>query len=98
LLGAGIQQMPYLIHAFGLAGARGFGRSGGRFTLTAVEREGTLGAEDWQTVYDATVGRYEALETVAPLVPPVPACAHLHLLTPWRLKRDGRRIGARLNT
>lgn len=95
LLGAGIQQMPYLIHAFGLAGQRGFGRSGGRFTLTAVEREITLGSEDWQTVYDATVGRYEPLETAAPVVPPPPERAHLHLLTPWRLKRDGRRIGAR---
>ena len=95
LLGTAIQQMPYLIHAFGVAGARGFGRTGGRFTLTAVEREVTLGAEDWQTVYDATVGRYEPLETAAPVMPPAPVHAHLHLLTPWRLKRDGRRIGAR---
>lgn len=95
LLGAAIQQMPYLIHAFGLAGTRGFGRSGGgRFTLTAVEREVTLGSEDWRTVYDATVGRYEPLETAAPVVPPAPARVQLHLLTPWRLKRDGRRIGA----
>lgn len=95
MLGAAIPQVPYLIHAFGLAGTRGFGRSGGRFRLTAVEREVTLGSEDWRTVYDATLGRYEPLETSAPVAPPAPMRVRLHLLTPWRLQRAGQRIGAR---
>lgn len=95
LLGAAIQQVPYLIHAFGLAGARGFGRTGGRFALAAVEREVHLGAGDWRRVYDAETGRYEPLEVSAPLVPPAPARVRLHLFTPWRLKRDGQRLGAR---
>ncbi|MBK1645237.1 hypothetical protein CKO25_11405 [Thiocapsa imhoffii] len=95
VLGAAIQQVPYLIHSFGVAGTRGFGRTGGRFILTAVEREVTLGSENWRTVYDATLGRYDPLENAAPVVPPAPRQVRLQLRTPWRLKRAGQRIGAR---
>ena len=95
LLGAAIAQAPYLVHAFGVAGQRGFGRAGGRFSLRAVAREVTLGAGDWHTVYQAGSGRYEPLESAPPVVPVAPERARLHLRTPWRLKRDGQRIGAR---
>ncbi len=95
LLGAAISQMPYLIHAFAVAGARGFGRNGGCFRLTAVDCEQHLGAEDWQAVYDSETRVYHPLAVQPAPIPAAPQAARLRFVTPWRLKRGGQRIGAR---
>lgn len=95
LLGPAIAQVPYLIHALGLAGQQGFGRARARFALVAVDRERTLGAEDWRPVYQAEEGLYHPQETPPPALPPAPERIRLRLVTPLRVKRDGRFLGAR---
>jgi hypothetical protein len=95
LIGRAIAQAPYLIHALGVAGQRGFGRSGGRFMLASVEREGRLGADDWHQVYGADTGVYLPGEPALACPPPEPSVARLRLVTPLRIKRDGHFVGAR---
>lgn len=95
LFGPAIAQAPYLIYAMGIAGQRGFGREGGRFTLTSVEREDRLGQHDWSPVYANDSGLYQPGETVSICPPPAPDAARLRLVTPLRIKRDGHFVGAR---
>jgi hypothetical protein len=95
LIGPAIAQAPYLIHALGVAGQRGFGRSGGRFMLASVEREGRLGIDDWSMVYAADTGVYEPGERESTRPPPASAELQLRLVTPLRIKRDGHFVGAR---
>ncbi len=95
LLGSAIAHAPYLIHALGLAGQRGFGHEGGRFAVTAVEREQTPGDGGWKPVYTTQSGVYQTYESV-PLCPPAaPLAIRLRLVTPLRIKRDGHFLGAR---
>lgn len=94
LVGNAIAQVPYLIHALQSAGDRGIGNSRGRFRLTGVERERTLGADLWDPVYAVEEGTYLAGETALPAVPIAPQRARLHLMTPLRIKRSGHFIGA----
>jgi hypothetical protein len=95
LIGAAIAQAPYLIHALGLAGQLGFGRAHGRFDLVAVDCEDQPGNGTWVPVYAAQNGVYQP-PAPAPLVaPPAPEVLHLRLVTPLRIKRDGRFLGAR---
>ncbi|MBB1077995.1 CRISPR system precrRNA processing endoribonuclease RAMP protein Cas6 [Rhodoferax sp. 4810] len=95
LLGSAIAQAPYLIHALGLAGQRGFGRSGGRFAVTHVECEMQLGTNDWSLIYTAESSTYQCAEMRSPQLPAAPPSAQLRLITPLRLKRDGHFVGAR---
>ena len=95
LMGAALAQVPYLIHAMGLAGELGFGRARNRFTLTGVLRETVTGAHHWQAVYGARDGIYHPLEPALLIPPPPPDGLHLDLVTPLRIKRDGHFIGAR---
>jgi hypothetical protein len=95
LIGPAIAQAPYLIHAMGVAGQRGLGRSGGRFALMSVEREGRLGADDWSMVYAADTGVYQTIETDSANPPAASNEARLRLVTPLRIKRDGHFVGAR---
>ncbi|NEV64426.1 CRISPR system precrRNA processing endoribonuclease RAMP protein Cas6 [Thiorhodococcus minor] len=95
LIGAAISQAPYLIHALGVAGQRGFGREGGRFALTGVSRERTLGADHWDQVYTVEGGVYRAHEMAPLSPPPAPSAVRLRLITPLRIKRDGHFLGAR---
>jgi hypothetical protein len=94
LLGAAIAQVPFLIHALGLAGQGGFGRTGGCFSLTAVERELTLGHGDWELVYAHQARVYQTRETSPLYPPPAPLAVRLRLVTPLRIKRDGHFLGA----
>ena len=95
LIGPAIEQVPYLIHALNLAGQRGLGRGGGRFAVTAVEREEVLGSERWDQVFSAARGEYARRETPAPAILASPASVRVELLTPLRIKRHGRFVGAR---
>ncbi|WP_295405670.1 CRISPR system precrRNA processing endoribonuclease RAMP protein Cas6 [uncultured Thiocystis sp.] len=95
LLGAAIAQAPYLIHALGLAGQRGFGREGGRFGLIGVDREQTPGDGHWTPVYTAREGVYQPLDAAPLCPPPIPDRVRLRLITPLRIKRDGHFLGAR---
>jgi hypothetical protein len=95
LIGPAIEHAPYLIHALNLAGQRGLGRGGGGFAVAAVEREEVLGSERWDQVYAVERGEYARRETPPPVIPNAPAAVHLRLLTPLRIKRHGRFVGAR---
>ncbi len=97
LFGAAITQAPYLIHAFNVAGQRGIGGdSRGRFTVASVQRETTPGSNDWKPVYVCTDGVYKTSEPNALVPPPAPpAPARLRLVTPLRIKHNGRFLRAR---
>jgi hypothetical protein len=95
LIGQAITQVPYLIHAFNVAGERGIGGSRGRFGLAEVERERNIGSDLWDPVFSASDGTYLASETRALQVPALPARVRVCLTTPLRIKRDGHFIGAR---
>ncbi|MBK1642780.1 hypothetical protein CKO12_13050 [Chromatium okenii] len=95
LIGAAISQTPYLIHALGIAGQLGFSNERGRFSVTAVEREQTLGIGDWQQIYTAQSGVYQPHEPTPLRPPPVPEAVQMRLMTPLRIKRDGHFLGAR---
>jgi hypothetical protein len=96
LIGPALTQMPYLIHALQLAGQRGLGKRAGRFRVTALERERTLGMGDWVPVYTPESGEYLAAfpggqPRPAPTV--VPPTVRVRLLTPLRIKRRGHLVG-----
>ncbi|MCU0836673.1 MAG: CRISPR system precrRNA processing endoribonuclease RAMP protein Cas6 [Chromatiaceae bacterium] len=95
LLGPYTAQAPYLIHALQLAGGRGLGREGRRFRVVALEREASVGAGDWERVYDTESGEYHARPVPPVVVPDWPgAPVRLTLVTPLRIKRHGHFVGA----
>lgn len=95
LLGSAIEQAPYLIHALNLGGERGLGRAGPRFSVAAVEREGGIsGQQSLGAVYAAGQGEYRRLKVRPPVVPPPPEMVRVRLVTPFRVKRRGRFVGA----
>ncbi|MBK1724570.1 CRISPR system precrRNA processing endoribonuclease RAMP protein Cas6 [Thiocystis violacea] len=95
LIGPAIGQIPYLIHALGKAGERGIGTGQGRFLLAAVERERSLGADVWPSVFEAEAGEYRQVEIPPIDLPRAPDTARLILSTPVRIKRDGHFLGVR---
>lgn len=94
LMGSAIAQVPYLIHALAGAGERGIGTTRGRFRVCGVEREPSLGSECWESVFDAERGEYRPTANGTPSIPAAPDAVILHLLTPLRIKREGRFVGA----
>ncbi len=95
LLADAIQALPYLIHAMSQAGERGIGGARGRFRVFRVEQEPRLGAGDWEPVFDADTGTLTRLPaTPPPAVPAAPSRVRLEFLTPLRVKRNGRLVGA----
>lgn len=95
LMGAAIAQVPYLIHALGVAGRRGIGAGQGTFTLVAVEREPLPGSGHWERVYPAESGGYLQRPAEPPRAPEAPGQVRLRLVTPLRIKRDSHFIGPR---
>ncbi|WP_369613518.1 CRISPR system precrRNA processing endoribonuclease RAMP protein Cas6 [Marichromatium sp. PS1] len=98
LVGSAITQAPYLIHALTQAGEQGAGASRGRFSLVRVEAEPRLGSDVWTTLHVPGRMPYQAPSVGEPDPPPAPLgtdVLRLHLLTPLRIKRAGRLVGAR---
>ncbi len=94
LIGSAGDLTPYLIHALQRAGERGLDRERGRFKLVGLEQERGLGREDWQPIYSPEDGALQPLRT-APRAPSgCPESLRLQLLTPLRIKRHGRFVGA----
>lgn len=87
--------IPYLIHALNLAGQRGVGVSQGRFRVASVHQEPQLGKADWEQVYDASSAAYRRLPLAPAHIPPTPERVALKLITPLRIKRDGRLVAPR---
>lgn len=94
LIGEIAKQVPYLIHALNLAGQWGFGRARAGFRVQALEQEMGLGSEHWESVYTADAGVYDPAPDVPCAPPPAPPATRVELLTPLRLKREGRFLGA----
>jgi len=93
LVGRANQHLPYLIHAFNIAGKRGIGRNQSRFEVERVEAS-IAGSESWVTVYAEGELRQR------PVNPGLPQTVTLDvekitLLTPLRIKRRGQLITPR---
>jgi len=93
LVGRANQHLPYLVHAFNIAGQRGIGRDQSRFEVERVDATG-VGSESWATVY-AGGEMQEPVTNASLMVPGVQAVDKITLLTPLRIKRHGRLITPR---
>lgn len=92
LFGRANEYLPYIVHAFSLAGARGIGRGEGTFRLAAVEQETPLAGGHWSPIYRER-GSLAPSAPSLPAMPPPPTSAEIELLTPLRVKREGRLVG-----
>ncbi|MFZ0257353.1 MAG: CRISPR system precrRNA processing endoribonuclease RAMP protein Cas6, partial [Gammaproteobacteria bacterium] len=90
LVGEANNAVPYLIHALNLAGQRGIGTAQGRFRVASVHQEPKLGEDVWEQVYDIGSATYRRLPTALFQLSPPPDRIALILMTPLRIKRDGR--------
>ncbi len=94
LVGHGNRHLPYLLHAFERAGQHGLGKGLGRMQLDSAERETPIGSGQWQRVYQPGWG-VDITPPSEPAVPLVPAAGvRIDVLTPLRLRRDGRPVRA----
>jgi len=85
--------LPYIIHAFNIAGKHGIGKQQGKFRMLRVEQD-TSGNGNWETIYEPDSG----LSQKPGFYPLIPECSELVKITlqsPLRLKRDGRLVGAK---
>ncbi|MEN8130150.1 MAG: CRISPR system precrRNA processing endoribonuclease RAMP protein Cas6 [Pseudomonadota bacterium] len=92
LFGRSNAYLPYVIHAFRMAGERGIGRGKGRFELAAwMQRRDRAGIEQWHTIWRLQ-GRLEAQDPSVPEVPDCPETVLLDFCAPLRLKREGHLV------
>lgn len=94
LLGQANRHLPVFIHALTQAAAGPRGISGNVLDLVAVEQAASIEGDDWRRIF-APGQALEALPMQSPGVPPAPAECALEILTPLRVKRDGRHVGPR---
>ncbi len=89
LVGKADSRFPYVFYALKSAAANGMGTGRGRMELTDVERWTSRG---WLSV----LGRGEVKEVEAgdlcADVPPAPGAVRIELLSPLRLKKNGRNV------
>lgn len=94
LLGQANRHLPVFIHALTQAAAGPRGVSGNVLELLAVEQAASIEGDDRRGIF--THGQpLAALPVRAPEIPPVPAACTLEILTPLRVKREGRHVGSR---
>jgi len=92
LFGRANSLLPYVVHAMDVAGSRGIGRGRGRFAVEALRQE-QPGSAGSQVIYTASGGRLVQSDAGIPPVPSPPMEADIELVTPLRLKRQGRLVG-----
>ena len=97
LIGRAQRLLPLIVEALRAAAAGPGGIAGWQLTLRAVRQEARLGHEDWQRI-DAANGALNALPATPCEPPPAPGSARsdairLELVTPLRVKREGRSLG-----
>lgn len=92
LVGQANRHLALFIHALAGAAEGPRGVAGNRLRLLAVEQEATPGSGHWQTIHrpDEPLA---ALPIGCPRPPQTPAACRIELLTPLRVKRDGRHVG-----
>lgn len=94
LIGQAHRHLPVFIHALTQAAAGPRGISGNVLELVAVAQAATLEGDDWRGIYSPDQP-LAPLPVRAPALPPVPAACVIELLTPLRVKREGRHVGPR---
>jgi hypothetical protein len=96
LLGDACAALPYITHAMQLAGARGLGADHGRFRLTRLEQR-TAEPDEWQVLFNGEGDLRQATPFPVAQWAAGPAfdSATLEFVTPLRLKRKGRLVGAK---
>lgn len=93
LVGRANRHLPFIVHAFRVAGRRGIGKGNGRFALPKVAQELVPGSGDWVEIFG---GQDERLAPRPPSRVELPACppvVGVELLTPLRLRREGSLVG-----
>lgn len=94
LLGQASRHLPVFIHALTQAAAGPRGVAGNVLDLLAVEQAADPAADVWQGIF-APGEPLAALPVQAPALPLAPAACALNILTPLRVKREGRHVGPR---
>ena len=92
LFGRANGYLPLFIAALRQSGQSPKGIAGNRLTLESVSQESAPGSRDWRRI-DNPAGALVPLAPVSPLPSPCPADVDIHLLTPLRVKSDGRPAG-----
>ena len=92
LFGRANGYLPLLVAALRQAGQSPKGIAGNRLALDSVSQESTPGSGDWRRI-DHSAGTLLPLAPVSPVTPPCPAGVEIRLLTPLRVKSDGRTAG-----
>lgn len=92
LVGLANRHLALFIHALAKAAEGPKGVAGNRLRLIAVEQETTPGREDWRPIHRPGES-LDALPVTSQETPHVPPACRIQLLTPLRVKRDGRHVG-----
>ncbi len=92
LIGQANRHLPVFIHALTQAASGPRGVSGNVLELVSVEQAACVGGDDWRGIF-APGQALVALPVHTPAIPPVPATCVVELLTPLRVKREGRHAG-----
>lgn len=93
LIGQANRQLALFIHALARAAEGRKGVAGNHLRLYAVEQEAApLGSGTWHLIYRPGEAM-QALPPAQPEAPPVPATCHVSILSPLRVKRNGRHVG-----
>ncbi len=92
IFGKAHAHLPYFIHAFGLAGRSGLGKGRDAYNLAQVWQYAE-GMEDWPVIY-APGEALSPLPQSSLSIPPIPTRLRVHLLTPLRIRREERFVGA----
>ncbi len=93
LIDRAVAQLPYLVHAFTLAGKRGVGAEKGHFELIDIRQETCPGSGEWVSIFDN--GSLQPLPPAAPKAPPLPDHIELELTSPLRVKYNNRIMSTR---
>ncbi len=92
LFGRANGYFPLFVAALRQSGQSPKGIAGNRLALDSVSQESAPGSGDWRRI-DHPAGTLMPLALVSPVTPPCPAGVEIRLLTPLRVKSDGRPAG-----
>lgn len=92
LFGRANGYLPLFVAALRQAGHSSKGIAGNRLALESVSQESEPGSGDWRRI-DHPAGTLLPLAPASPVAPPCPAGVEIRLLTPLRVKSDGRPAG-----
>lgn len=93
LFGRANSYLPLFVAALRQAAQSPKGIAGNRLALEFVSQESAPGSGDWRRI-DRPAGALLPLAPAAPVVPPCPAAMEIRVLTPMRVKSDGKPAGS----